>query len=83
MPSQAYGCNQQVVFIADLKLNGGETARVKETEKVGQPEGQAGRVVRERKGGTSDFRTKGLDPGGTRLSTASQQIKEVRNQGPG
>lgn len=83
LPSQAYGCNQQVVFIVDLKLNGGETARVKETEKVGQPEGQAGRVVREREGGTGDFKTKGLDPGGTRLSTATQQIKEARSQGPG
>lgn len=56
--------------------------RVKETEKVGQPEGQAGRVVREREGGTGDLRTRGLDPGGTRLNTVSQQMKEARSQGP-
>lgn len=56
--------------------------RVKETEKVGQPEGQAGRVVRERGGGTGGLRTRGLDPGGTRLNMVSQQMKEVRSQGP-
>lgn len=58
-------------------------ARVKETEKLGQPEGQVGGVEREREGGTGDLRTKGLDPGGTRLSTVSQQMKEARSQGPG
>lgn len=54
---------------------------VKETEKVGQPEGQAGRVVREREGGTCDLRTKGLDPGGTRLSTVI--TTDERGEKPG
>lgn len=60
-----YGCNQQVIFLVDLKLTGGKRTGVKGLAC------RAVRAVREGEGGRR------LDPRGTRLRT-SQQRKGAR-----